>query len=252
MAAFPGDPADIIGLGLCTIRCERAFLKARRLAVVAGDELDGHARLPALRARQPRDRLRDHLVGLHHPPLHGALQRQRGQQHRGPVADRHRHVAVERRPGGLRALEHTPRDALRAADAGRRRRLRHRRGRRGDRHPRGTSRGHHRQRQGDRGPGLRPDRREDRAGLAGHLHRLHGARPREQQGAHRVLDELRLYAAQVPLREPRHTPRHVDDHLVSRPSGRRVRPGGRHAPASRASSTSNARRSSWRRAATAS
>ncbi len=28
MAAFPGDPADIVGIGLCTIRCERAFLKA--------------------------------------------------------------------------------------------------------------------------------------------------------------------------------------------------------------------------------
>ena len=28
MAAFPGDPRDIIGVGLCTIRCERAFLKA--------------------------------------------------------------------------------------------------------------------------------------------------------------------------------------------------------------------------------
>jgi sugar (pentulose or hexulose) kinase len=28
MAAFPGDPADIVGVGLCTIRCERAFLKA--------------------------------------------------------------------------------------------------------------------------------------------------------------------------------------------------------------------------------
>jgi sugar (pentulose or hexulose) kinase len=28
MAAFPGDPGDIVGVGLCTIRCERAFLKA--------------------------------------------------------------------------------------------------------------------------------------------------------------------------------------------------------------------------------
>jgi sugar (pentulose or hexulose) kinase len=28
MAAFAGDPHDIIGVGLCTIRCERAFLKA--------------------------------------------------------------------------------------------------------------------------------------------------------------------------------------------------------------------------------
>jgi sugar (pentulose or hexulose) kinase len=27
MASFPGDPADILGVGLCTIRCERAFLK---------------------------------------------------------------------------------------------------------------------------------------------------------------------------------------------------------------------------------
>lgn len=28
MAKFPGDPRDIIGVGLCTIRCERAFLKS--------------------------------------------------------------------------------------------------------------------------------------------------------------------------------------------------------------------------------
>lgn len=28
MAKFSGDPRDIIGVGLCTIRCERAFLKA--------------------------------------------------------------------------------------------------------------------------------------------------------------------------------------------------------------------------------
>ncbi len=27
MAKFPGDPGDIIGVGLCTIRCERAFLR---------------------------------------------------------------------------------------------------------------------------------------------------------------------------------------------------------------------------------
>jgi sugar (pentulose or hexulose) kinase len=27
MAAFPGDPGDIIGVGLCTIRCERALLR---------------------------------------------------------------------------------------------------------------------------------------------------------------------------------------------------------------------------------
>jgi sugar (pentulose or hexulose) kinase len=28
MAKFPGDPRDILGVGLCTIRCERAFLRA--------------------------------------------------------------------------------------------------------------------------------------------------------------------------------------------------------------------------------
>ncbi len=28
MAAFPGDPADILGVGLCTIRCCKAFMKA--------------------------------------------------------------------------------------------------------------------------------------------------------------------------------------------------------------------------------
>jgi len=27
MAGFPGDPGDIVGVGLCTIRCERTFLK---------------------------------------------------------------------------------------------------------------------------------------------------------------------------------------------------------------------------------
>ena len=28
MTKFPGDPADIVGVGLCTIRCCKAFLKA--------------------------------------------------------------------------------------------------------------------------------------------------------------------------------------------------------------------------------
>ena len=28
MAKFTGDPRDIVAVGLCTIRCERAFLKA--------------------------------------------------------------------------------------------------------------------------------------------------------------------------------------------------------------------------------
>ena len=40
MKAFPGDPADIIGVGLCTIRCCRALVRSdadlRRDAGVAG------------------------------------------------------------------------------------------------------------------------------------------------------------------------------------------------------------------------
>ena len=68
----------------------------RRLALGAGDQLDGRPRLPAVPARRPRGRLRDDLLGLPHPPLHGRAQGQRRQQHPAAVADRHRHVAVER------------------------------------------------------------------------------------------------------------------------------------------------------------
>ena len=98
MTKFPGDPADIVGVGLCTIRCCKAFLKA-----------DGSLLEPVMswmdtRAYQPCDpgrsraRLRDHLVGLHDAPVHRAVPRQRRQQHHPAVAHRHRHLAVERRP----------------------------------------------------------------------------------------------------------------------------------------------------------
>lgn len=47
MAAFPGDPRDILGVGLCTIRCERAFLKADgSLAVPVMSWMDTRAYRP--------------------------------------------------------------------------------------------------------------------------------------------------------------------------------------------------------------
>ena len=58
--------------------------------------------------------------------------------------------------------------------------------------PAGTSGRVDRERQGGRGARRRADRRDDRAGLARHLHRRDGARQREPHGAAGLLDELRL------------------------------------------------------------
>ena len=216
--------------------------QGRRLAARARHELDGHARLPALDPGRPRARLRDHLVRLHDPPLHRRVPRQRRQQHHPAVAHRHRHVAVG--PGAVRAVQHAPGAARRAADAGRHRRLRDRRRGGGDRHPGGPAGRHHRQRQGGRGARLRLARRAHGARLAGHLHRLHGARPREPPGRRGLLDELRLRPRHVSLRERRRAPRHVDPQLVPRPARARARRGGGEPGASRARSTSSAR-PSW-------
>ena len=98
-------------------------------------------------------------------------------------------------PALLERVQRHPRPAGRAADAGRRRRLRDRRRGGGDRHPRGPAGRDHRQRQGRRGARLGLARRAHGAHLAGHLHRLHGARPREPQDAGGVLDQLRLRPA---------------------------------------------------------
>ena len=81
----------------------------------------------------------------------------------------------------------------------------------------------------------------DRARLARHLHRVDGARAREPAGRAAVLDELRLPPAPIPVREPRHPPRHVDAHLVHGPARAGVRRAGSRRSGSRASSTSSAR-----------
>ncbi len=60
-------------------------------------------------------------------------------------------------------------------------------------------------------------RREDGAHLPRHLHRGDGARAREPQDAHPLLDELRLHPQPLSVREPRRSPRDVDPQLVPRP-----------------------------------
>ncbi len=59
---------------------------------------------------------------------------------------------------------------------------------------------------------------ETRPHLTGHVHRLDDARPREPPGRRRLLDQLRLRAAPLSLRERRRAPRHVDAQLVPRPA----------------------------------
>ena len=117
LAGFDGDPAEIAGVGLCTIRCCKAFLRADgSLWEPVISWMDDRAYQPY--RRRPRGHLRDDLLGLPHPPLHGRAQGQRRQQHPAAVADRHRHMAVDRRSRALRAVQRAAGDARRAAAAG--------------------------------------------------------------------------------------------------------------------------------------
>ena len=98
-----------------------------------------------------------------------------------------------------------------------------------------------RERQGRGGARGGPAGRAGRARLARHLHRRDGARQREPPGAGPFLDELRLSAAPLPLREPRHPARDVDADVVPRPARRRGRRAGGLAGPRRASATSSKR-----------
>ena len=93
----PGDPREIAGVGLCTIRCCKAFLRADgSLVEPVISWMDDRAYQPYL-PDDPDARLRDDLVGLPHPSPDRRAPRHRGQQHPAAVADRHRHLALERR-----------------------------------------------------------------------------------------------------------------------------------------------------------
>ncbi len=148
----------------------------RWLARAAGHELDGHARLPAVHAGRSGGGVCDHLLRLHHAPLHRRVQGHRGQQHPAAVADRHRHVAMEQRSGAAAAVQRPARATVRTAAARRDRGPRDRRGGRGHRNSGGTAGRRDGKRQGRRGARLRLARRAHRAHLARHLHRVDGAR----------------------------------------------------------------------------
>jgi NAD(P)-dependent dehydrogenase (short-subunit alcohol dehydrogenase family) len=69
--AAGGGVTDIAGVGLCPIRCCKAFLAADGSAGGAGDELDGRARLPGPGCpTSARAGVRHHRVGLPGAPVH--------------------------------------------------------------------------------------------------------------------------------------------------------------------------------------
>ena len=196
-----------------------------RLAGGARPQLDGRPRLPALPARRPRARLRDDLARATSPTaspascsdtaannillqwpidtdawqwsddaaLYETFGVTREMLVRAPAARRH---------GG-------------AGDSG---------GRRGDRaSPPGLPVVADRERQGRRGARRGLARRATALISLGTY--IAGWCPARENrtGPDRVLDELRLRPAPLPLREPRHPPRDVDAELVPRPPRRRVR-----------------------------
>ena len=88
-----------------------------RIARRAGDQLDGRPRLPALPARRPGPRVRDHLLGVSRPPPHRRVPRLGREQHPPAVADRRRQMGLERRRCAVRAVPAAARAALRAPAA---------------------------------------------------------------------------------------------------------------------------------------
>ena len=88
-----------------------------RIARRAGDQLDGRPRLPALPARRPGPRVRDHLLGVSRPPPHRRVPRLGRQQHPPAVADRRGQMGLERRRCAVRAVPAAARAALRAPAA---------------------------------------------------------------------------------------------------------------------------------------
>ena len=149
-------PTEIVGVGICPIRCCKAFLKADgSLVEPVISWMDDRAYQPYV-PDDPALAYATTTIGLHRPPVHRSSSRTRPPTTSAAVADRHRHLAVERRPGAVRRSSAYAREhAVRAADARRRDRPPHRRGRRGHRTAGGHARGGHRQRQGRRDAGRR-------------------------------------------------------------------------------------------------
>ncbi len=174
----------------------------------------------------PARRLRDDLVRLPHASPHRRIPGHRGEQHRAAVADRHRPWQWSEDAEPAAAIQPAPRATVRARPARRR-------------WPAGSRRRPPRQ------PASRPelpvvvtandkavealgagslDERTALVSLGTYIAAMvHGdAQP---AGRAALLDQLRLHPAPLPVREPRHPPRHVDADLVPGPAGPRVRGG---------------------------
>ena len=105
MAQFPGDPADIVAVGLCTIRFCRALLTADgSLAEPVLSWMDERVARPYEPARPPGP-LRHHVLRLHHPPPDRPVHRHR-RQLRGRLAHRPRHRGLVGRSRRLRRHRH--------------------------------------------------------------------------------------------------------------------------------------------------
>ena len=125
MEAFPGDPADIVGVGLCTIRFCRALLKSDGTLGEPRDELDGRSeyRDPTSTATRTCATSRPRPATSRHR-MTGRVQGH-GRELRRRLADQLGQMGVAARRRGLLEVPDSPRDALRASDARRRARLGH-------------------------------------------------------------------------------------------------------------------------------
>ena len=120
MDGFAGDPREIVGVGLCTIRCCKAFLRADgSLVEPVISWMDDRAYQPYL-PDDPDARLRDHLVGLPRPPVHRASCRDTAANNillQWPIDTDTWQWSDD--PALYERARRHPGDALRAADAGR-------------------------------------------------------------------------------------------------------------------------------------
>ena len=243
MAAFAGDPAEIVGVGLCTIRCCKTFLRA-----------DGSLVEPVIswmddRAYQPY--VPDDPDAARTPPRRRATSRTAS-----PASSRTRPPTTSccsgrstptrgsgaTTPALFEQFGVTREHAGRAADARRR--------------DRAASRPRRRRRPASRPACPWSQTANDKAvemlgaGSLGETTALvslgtyiaamvHGHENHADAG--QLLDQLRLHPAPLPVREQRRAPRDVDAHLVPRPARRRGGRACRVARACPASSTSNAR-----------
>ena len=190
-----GNPSEIAAVGLCTIRCCKAFLDADgSLVEPVISWMDDRAYQPYLPddpslgyATTSSGYLGHRFTGeLRDSAANNILLQWPIDTDTWQWSDDAALLRALRRAAGACCFElQLPGEVIGTITAGRRGR---------DGHPGRDSGRPDRERQGGRGARRRAARRDDRARLARHLHRGDGARAREPQGAAVLLDELRLRA----------------------------------------------------------